>query len=66
MKILVDTNVLISAALFEHGVARRALAAVVEGADEALVCDYSIDEINEVFARKLSNCQDLWIGVSCG
>ena len=52
MKVLIDTNVLISAAIFDAGTSSRAVAAALDGADQALVCNYSIDEMAEVLARK--------------
>ena len=52
MRILIDTNVLVSAALFPQGLARRALVEAVEGPDDAMVCDYSLAELNDVFIRK--------------
>ena len=52
MKVLIDTNVLVSAVLFPQGLTRRALAQAIEGQDDAMVCDYSLDELCDVFARK--------------
>lgn len=59
MRVLIDTNILISAVLFPLGKARSALIAVAEGDDDALVCDYSILEVNAVFARKLPDMAGL-------
>ena len=52
MTVLIDTNVLVSAALFPDGLAKQAFVAAIEGGDEAIVCDYSIAELHEVFRRK--------------
>jgi putative PIN family toxin of toxin-antitoxin system len=52
MRVLIDTNILVAAVLFPHGLARRALIGAVEGGDDAVVCDYSITELYDVFARK--------------
>jgi putative PIN family toxin of toxin-antitoxin system len=49
--VLLDTNVLVSAALFPDGVAARAFEAAVWG-DEALVPRYVISELVDVCARK--------------
>ncbi|MDR0284581.1 MAG: putative toxin-antitoxin system toxin component, PIN family [Propionibacteriaceae bacterium] len=59
MKILIDTNILVSAVLFPQGVAKRALLAVIEGYDQAMVCTYSIAELHEVFDRKFPDDADL-------
>ena len=52
MRVLIDTNVLVSAVLFPQGLARKALIDAVEGEADAVVCDYSITELYEVFDRK--------------
>jgi len=52
MRVLIDTNVLVSAVLYPAGMARRALIEAVEGSDEAIVCDYAIAELHDVFQRK--------------
>jgi len=51
VKVLIDTNILVSAVLFQQGLARKALIDAVEGDTEAIVCDYSITELRDVFAR---------------
>lgn len=51
MKVLIDTNVLVAAVLFPEGVARQALARAIESGD-AIVCDYAISELHDVFERK--------------
>jgi len=55
MRVLIDTNILVSAVLFPKGLARQALVNAIEGDDEAIVCGYSITELWEVFERKFPN-----------
>lgn len=52
MRILLDTNILISAALFPTGVAAKAYAKAVTYPNKGVVCDWSIDELRRVFNRK--------------
>ena len=52
MRVLIDTNILVSAVLFPQGLARKALIDAVESDIDAIVCDYSITELHEVFDRK--------------
>ncbi|MCL1838372.1 MAG: putative toxin-antitoxin system toxin component, PIN family [Propionibacteriaceae bacterium] len=52
MRVLIDTNILVSAVLFPQGLARKALVDAVESDIDAVVCDYSITELHEVFDRK--------------
>lgn len=52
MKVFIDTNVLLSAALFPGGVASRAYAAVLTGGHEMVVSDYVVAELRDVTARK--------------
>ena len=52
MRVLIDTNILVSAVLFPQGLARKALIDAVEGEAYAVVCDYSITELYDVFTRK--------------
>jgi len=52
MKYLLDTNILVSAALHPGGTAGRTYdIALTQGVD-AVVCDYSLKEMRDVFARK--------------
>ena len=55
MRVLIDTNVLVSAVLFPGGVTRQALACAVESDTDAIVCDYTISELHDVFERKFSD-----------
>ena len=52
MKILVDTNVLISAALFPDSFAARAYDMVIKNPSKIIICDYELDEMRTVFNRK--------------
>ena len=52
MRILLDTNILISAALFPTGVAAKAYFKAVTHPNKGVVCDWSIDELRRVYNRK--------------
>ena len=52
MKILIDTNILISAALFPNSVPAQAYMKAVAPPYDAVVCDYSMDEMRRVYNRK--------------
>jgi len=52
MRILIDTNILISAALFPQSVPARAYMKAVTPPHDAVVCDYSMDELRRVYNRK--------------
>lgn len=52
MKLLIDTNILVSAALFPDSVSAKAFTKAVTPPCEAVVCDYSLDEMQRVFNRK--------------
>ena len=49
---LIDTNILISAGLFPGGVASAALEKAFSPPHAAIVCDYSLDEMNRVIHAK--------------
>ena len=55
MRLLIDTNILISAALFPDSVPAQAFTKAVSPPHETLVCDYSLDEMRRVFNRKFSH-----------
>ena len=48
MRILLDTNILISAALFPNGTAAKAYIKAVTFPNKGIVCDWSIDELRRV------------------
>lgn len=52
MKILVDTNILISAALFPNSIPFKAYVKAVSFPHHAIVCEQNIDEMKRVFYRK--------------
>lgn len=58
MRIFIDTNVLISAALFPTGVAAAAYNKAVSAPCEPVVSDYVVDELRRVFARKFPHRQE--------
>jgi putative PIN family toxin of toxin-antitoxin system len=52
MRLLIDTNILISAALFPDSIPAKAFSKAVTPPHDAVVCDYSLDEMRRVFNRK--------------
>lgn len=52
MKILIDTNILISAALSNTGTPFKAYIKAVSYPNTAVVCDQNIDELRRIFNRK--------------
>lgn len=52
MKIMIDTNILISAALFPKGRAAQAFYKAMTSPYEPVVCDYIIDELHRKFREK--------------
>ena len=52
MRCLIDTNILISAALFPNSVPAQAFMKAVTPPHNAVVCDYTIDEMRRVYNRK--------------
>jgi len=55
MKYLLDTNVLVSAALFPNGVTGRAYDLALTGSVDVVVCDYTVNELRKVFAERFSD-----------
>ena len=55
MKILVDTNVLISTALFPNSFAAKAFDMIIKDPSEIIICDYELDEMRTVFNRKFQS-----------
>ena len=55
MRILIDTNILISAALNGNGTPNRAYLKAVTFPNHAIVCDQNIDELRRIFNRKFPN-----------
>lgn len=52
MRCLIDTNILISAALFPESIPAQAFMKAVSPPHSAVICDYSIDEMRRVYNRK--------------
>lgn len=52
MKIMLDTNILISAALFPNGVAAKSYHKALAHPFEPMVCDYILDELRRKFREK--------------
>ena len=52
MRCLIDTNILISAALFPDSIPAQAFMRAVNPPYSAVVCDYSLDEMRRVYKRK--------------
>lgn len=55
MKIFIDTNVLISAALSPYSVSYKAYKRAVSYPNHALICDQNVEELKTVFNRKFPN-----------
>jgi len=52
VRFLLDTNVLVSAALFPTGTPGRAYDLALTTSHDIVVCDYSVDEMRRVFQTK--------------
>jgi putative PIN family toxin of toxin-antitoxin system len=52
MRYLIDTNILVSAALWPHSVPAQAFMKAIATLGDAVVCDYSMDEMRRVFNEK--------------
>jgi putative PIN family toxin of toxin-antitoxin system len=52
MKVLIDTNILISAALFPNSTPAKAYNKAVTHPYHGLVCEQNIDELHRIFNRK--------------
>lgn len=55
MTIMIDTNILISAALFPDGTASKAFQKSLMPPFEPVVCDYIIDELRRKFHEKFAD-----------
>lgn len=54
MRVLIDTNILISATLFPQSVPAQAYARAVTPPYDAVICDYSMEEMRRVYNRKFT------------
>lgn len=52
MRILIDTNILISAALSSNGTPYKAFLKVVTYPNKGIICDKNIEELRRIFNRK--------------
>ena len=64
MKIMIDTNIVISAVLFPNGKAAKAFYKALLPPYEPLLCDYVIDELHRKFREKVPD-GDGSISVQC-
>lgn len=55
MRILVDSNILISAALNAKGTPYKAFLKAVTHPNKGLICDQNIEELRRIFNRKFPN-----------
>ncbi len=55
MKVLIDTNILISAALNPSGTPYKAFVKAVSYPNHAIICEQNIDELRRIFNRKFPN-----------
>lgn len=55
MKVFIDTNILISAALNNEGIPYQAFVKAVSYPNHGMVCEQNIDEIRRIFNRKFPN-----------
>ncbi|MEE0047018.1 putative toxin-antitoxin system toxin component, PIN family [Ruminococcus sp.] len=55
MKILIDTNILISAALNPYGTPFQAYIKAVSYPNDGIVCEQNIDELRRIFNRKFAS-----------
>jgi putative PIN family toxin of toxin-antitoxin system len=60
MKYLIDTNVLVSAALFPNGITAQAYAKAVSPPNKSVVCEYSMEELKKVFHEKFPDKLDVY------
>ncbi|MCD8130503.1 MAG: putative toxin-antitoxin system toxin component, PIN family [Lachnospiraceae bacterium] len=52
MKIMLDTNIIISAAFFPHGRTVQAFNKALSGEYQPVMCDYIVDELHRKFREK--------------
>lgn len=55
MRVLIDTNVLISAALNANGVPFRAYIKAASYPNHGLICEQNVDEMKRIFNKKFPN-----------
>ncbi len=52
MKVMLDTNIIISAALFPNGRAAQAFNKALSDPFQPIMCDYVVDELHRKFQEK--------------
>lgn len=55
MKVLIDTNVLVSSILNASGTPAKAYIKAVNHPNVGIVCEYNLDELRRIFAEKFPN-----------
>ena len=55
MRVLIDTNVLISAALSANGTPYKAYVKAASSPNHGLICEQNIDELKRIFNKKFPN-----------
>ena len=55
MKVLIDTNIIISAVLFPKGQAAHAFEKALQSPWQPMICDYILDELHRKFKEKFPN-----------
>ncbi|WP_343209757.1 putative toxin-antitoxin system toxin component, PIN family [Anaerolentibacter hominis] len=55
MRVLIDTNVLISAALSPDGIPFKAYVKAASYPNHGLICEQNVDEIKRIFNKKFPN-----------
>ena len=55
MRVLIDTNVLISAALSADGTAFQAYVKAASYPNHGLICEQNVDEMKRIFNKKFPN-----------
>ena len=55
MRVLIDTNVLISAALSANGVPYRTYVKAASYPNHGLICEQNVDEMKRIFNKKFPN-----------
>ncbi len=57
MRVMIDTNIIISAALFPHGRVAQALYKALSAPFEPVICEYVLDELHRKFQEKFPDKQ---------
>ena len=56
MKVMIDTNIIISAVLFPQGKAAHAFEKAIMPPYQPIICDYILDELHRKFKEKFPIC----------